>query len=233
MFRTVRSTLGVAALFGALAGVGTLLYLNRGDPDGSARLANAEIDAILQRGETIEERVNVQQRRWYDYFRITHGVLAATDRRLIYVGVPPEELLKREVEPRELDEAVFAYDRPLAISPTRVFFGAFPGVVLRGSGRAVSLGVSSRTKPRLDSVVAVVNRRQDELRAAADAERRAMDAAAAASRRALYHLVQPGDALDRIAARYGTVVDSLRVWNGLTDDRITAGRRLLVRPERR
>jgi hypothetical protein len=93
------------------------------------------------------------------------------------------------------------------------------------------LGVTALNRPKLDSTIAVATRRQGDLRAAADAERRAVEAAAAASRRAIYHLVQPGEALESIAARYGTIADSLRVWNKLATDRISAGRRLLVRPE--
>jgi membrane-bound lytic murein transglycosylase D len=80
-------------------------------------------------------------------------------------------------------------------------------------------------------VLAVVRRRQEALRLAAQAERRAAEATAAASRRAIYHLVQPGEALDLIARRYGVSVDSVIAWNRLPSSRITAGRRLLVKPE--
>jgi hypothetical protein len=40
-------------------------------------------------------RTSAWQRQWYDFFRVPHGVLAATDRRLMYIGVRPEELLRR------------------------------------------------------------------------------------------------------------------------------------------
>ncbi|MFN8570959.1 MAG: LysM peptidoglycan-binding domain-containing protein [Gemmatimonadaceae bacterium] len=208
----------------------TLLYLNRGDAEGSARLANREIDLLVPKGEVVERRVVVQRRRWYDYFRVTHGVLAATDRRLMYVGIPPEDLLPREREPLELDQFILPYDRSIDISRTRGFPGTLQGVRLSSGNRNVVLGVTALNIPRLDSTLAVVTRRLGEIRAAADAERKAVEAATAASRRAIYHLVQPGEALASIATRYGTVVDSLRVWNQLTTDRISAGKRLLVRP---
>jgi hypothetical protein len=171
------------------------------------------------------------QRFWWDYFRITHGVLAATDRRLLYVGVPPDELLRREEEPRELRILSFPYDRLPAIERTRVFLETRPGFRLRiGRSGNELFGVTSRELPRLDSAFATVNHRIAAMRAAQDAERRAAEAAMAASRRAIYHTVRRGEALVSIAARYGTTADSLRVWNRLVGDRIKSGQRLLVKP---
>ncbi|MBK8248406.1 MAG: LysM peptidoglycan-binding domain-containing protein [Gemmatimonadetes bacterium] len=69
-----------------------------------------------------------------------------------------------------------------------------------------------------------------QLRAAGEAERRAVEVSSAAARRATYHLVQPGEALELIARRYGTTTDSLLAWNALGAPRIVAGQRLLVRP---
>ncbi|MEP7345648.1 MAG: LysM peptidoglycan-binding domain-containing protein [Gemmatimonadaceae bacterium] len=216
----------------ALAGVATLLFLHRGDAEGSARVVNREIEAQLQQGETVERRVSVQRRRWFDYFRVTHGVLAATDRRLIYIGVPPEELIPREPEPLELDQLIVPYDRPIVVTLGRVFFGTLPGLTITAGGRSDSFGVTTLDREKVDGVISVLTRRQGELRAAAEAERKALEAAVAASRRAITHLVQRGEALEFIAQRYGTTVDSLRRWNALTTDRITAGRRLIVRPAR-
>lgn len=219
-------------MLAVLAAAAALLFLHRGDAEGSARIANREIEAQLQQGEVVERRVSVQRRRWFDYFRVTHGVLAATDRRLLYVGVPPEELLPREPEPQELDQWSIPYDRTIAFARDRVFFNTLPGITISAAGRSDSFGVTTLDRDKLDAVLAVVERREGELRAAADAERKAAEAAAAASRRAITHLVQPGEALENIAQRYGISVDSLRRWNALTNDRITAGRRLVVRPER-
>ena len=222
----------VVAILAALVIVAGLLFLHRGDAEGSARVANREIDALLQPGEAIEQRVSVQRRRWFDYFRVTHGVLAATDRRLLYVGVPPEELIPRDPEPLELDQLSVPYDRPIDVLSTRVFFGTLPGVKISAGGRSESFGVTALDREKMDGVLAVLARREAELRAASESERKAAEAAAAAARRAITHLVQPGEALEHIAQRYGTTVDSLRRWNSLTNDRITAGHRLVVRPER-
>lgn len=83
-----------------------------------------------------------------------------------------------------------------------------------------------------DSLFSIVGRHQAELRASREAEERAMEATRAASRRAIYHEVRPGESLALLAARYGASLDSLRVWNGLANDRIVTGQRLVVKPER-
>lgn len=214
----------------ALAAIGALLFFHRGDPEGSARLANAEIEALLERGERVAWRVPVVQRHWWDSFRLTHGVLAATDRRLLFVGVPPEPFIPHGDEPQEFLERSLPYDRALVSQFTRVFLGTMPGVQLTASDGSDDFGFASRDRSRMDSVLSLVARRQSALRAASEAERRAAEATAAASRRAIYHLVQRGEALEFIARRYGVPTDSLVKWNALTTTRITAGRRLLVKP---
>ncbi len=44
------------------------------------------------------------------------------------------------------------------------------------------------------------------------------------------YLVRNGDTLGAIASRFGVTVKQLRAWNGLRGTRITAGKRLIVRP---
>src|SRR4029079_13839850 len=99
--------------------------------DGSARIANRELELMLERGETIDWRAPVMSRHWWHYFRVTHGVLPATNRRLLYVGVPPEEILPREAEPQLLEESSFPYDRPIEICRGPVFLGPLTGAAIR------------------------------------------------------------------------------------------------------
>lgn len=218
------------ALLSVTAVIAALLFFYRGDAEGGARVANREIELQLERGERVERRVPVMQRHWWDYFRLTHGVLAATDRRLLYVGVPPEHILPREPEPPELLEQSFPYDRPVTVRFLRVFLGTRPGLRLTGADERETFAFVSIDRDKVDSALVILTRKQDDFRASADAERRATDAAATASRRAIYHLVQRGESLDVIARRYGVTTDSLVTWNRLASSRITAGRRLLVKP---
>ena len=225
------SAWGLLAI-GGLAVAAFTFLLHRGDPEGAARIANAEIEASLERDEVVLERVAVSQRYWWDYYRQTHGVLAATDRRLLYVGVPPEPLLRGVDGPPELLQAGFPYTRLVAIDSGRVFLGTARGVTFAGPTSHETFAVSEHELPRLKELLSIAGTKLDTLRMVADAERRATDAAAAAARRPIYHLVQRGEVLEIIARRYGVTVDSLRVWNSMADSRIRIGTRLLVRPGR-
>lgn len=220
----------VVALVAAAGTLGLGLY--RGDPEGAARVANAEIEATLLPGERVEARVTVSQRLWWDYFRHTWGVLAATDRRLVYVGIPPEPFLHRDDGPTELVTQSFPYARGLAISRVSRLRREGPGVRVVAATGAAQFAFLPRDERRLAEVLAVADRVRESLRAAADAERRATEAAEAAARRPIYHLVQRGEVLEVIGRRYGVPVESLTVWNQLATSRITVGRRLLVRQGR-
>jgi LysM repeat protein len=213
-----------------ISAIGTLLFLHRGDPEGSARIANREIERRLQRGEVIQRRVPVMERRWWNYFRVTHGVLAVTDRRLLFAGVPPEELLPHEPEPPEIEEESWTFDALVPTHRQRVFFSTRAGVTIGSRQSRLTLGVSSPNAMRLDSILAYIDQRMAELQAARVAVREAAALALASSRQPVYHLVDRGETLEEIAKRYGVSPEDLRAWNALARDRIVAGHRLLVKP---
>lgn len=231
----VTASIWLAVVGFAIAALAIGFFLYRGDPEGAARIANREIETELAPNEAVEERVLVRRRYWWDYFRLTHGVLAATNRRLIYLGVPPEPLLRREEGPREIDFLEFVYSTRLTATPTRPALGMREGIALgeAGTGARVEerFGVAAPDHDRLARTLGVMRREVERLRAAADAERRATEATVAAARRAIYHLVQRGEALTSVGQRYGVPVESLIAWNGLAGSRITVGQRLLVKPE--
>lgn len=227
--RWVAVTAWTGIIVALVTGAARVVGQYRGDPASARRVALAEAEALLERDERILAQAPVHQRTWWDYYRHTWGVLAATDRRLLYVGVAPQPVLHRAVGPADVVDASFRYARGVSVTRGRAR-GA--GTRLRlVSGAAREEVVAARgDDARLAAVLDTLAGRQAALAAAADAERRAIAAALAASRRATWHLVQRGEALDAIARRYGTTVDSLLAWNTLAGPRIVTGQRLLVRP---
>jgi hypothetical protein len=213
-----------------LAVVGALLFIHRGDAEGSARIANREVELVLERDEGIDWRTPVMARHWWHYFRVTHGVLAATNRRLVYVGVPPEEILPREPEPQLLEESSFPYDRPIDVWRGRVFLSTLNGVVIRSPGQMRTFGVAASDLARLDSVLTLLGRHQQAIRDSVEGERSRALAAAEAARQPVYHVVERGEALEIIARDYNVSVEQLQEWNELPSQQIKAGQRLLVKP---
>src|SRR5262245_22182086 len=210
--------------------IGGLLFVHRGDAEGSARIANSEVELMLERGEGIDWRAPVIARHWWNYFRVTHGVLAATNRRLVYIGVPPEEILPREPEPQLLEESSFPYDRPIDVWRGRVFLGTETGVVIRAPGQMRTFGVTSGERPRLDSVLTLMTRRQQAIRDSVEDERQRALVAADAARQPIFYVVSRGDALELIAGQYNVSVEQLQEWNALPSPKIRVGQRLLVKP---
>ena len=222
---------GIAALI-VIAAFGILMFVRRGDVLADRRAAQAELAFVLEPGERILREVFVSQRHWYHYFREMHGVLAATDRRLLYIGVEPAALLpRREFEPQAFEEQAYAWDTLTAVAPERVFFNTARGAVVRGSEGTQTIAVSGPQAERLESVVSFVDARIRALRIQLERERQARIAADIEARKPRYHTVQRGEALISIAEQYGVTPEQLRAWNQLPNDRIRAGQTLMVKPQ--
>ena len=63
-----------------------------------------QLERQLQPGEQVLARAEVVQRHWWDHFRTTPGVLAATDRRLVHVATVPPALFHVDDDPPSYDE---------------------------------------------------------------------------------------------------------------------------------
>ncbi|HEX6052001.1 MAG TPA: LysM peptidoglycan-binding domain-containing protein [Gemmatimonadaceae bacterium] len=232
--RRWRVALRVSAWSGGLVlvlgTVGVLLFIHRGDAEGSARIANRELELTLERGETIDWRTPVIARHWWNYFRVTHGVLAATNRRLAYLGVPPEGILPREPEPQLLEQSSFPYDRPIDVWRGKVFLGTATGIIVRSPTQERTFGVAASELPRLDSVLSSMRQQQKAIRDSTERERQEAIALAVNTRRPVYHTVQRGEALESLARQYNVTVEQLQEWNRLPGPRIQVGQQLLVKP---
>ena len=225
------SATGIAALV-IVATFGVLMIVRRGDVLADRRAAQAELALVLEPGERALREVFVSQRHWYHYFREMHGVLAATDRRLIYIGVEPAPLLpRREFEPQAFEEQAYAWDTLTAVEPERVFFNTARGAVVRGREGTQTIAVSGPQAERLESVASFVETRIQALRIQLERERQARIAADIEARKPRFHTVRRGEALISIAEQYGVTPEQLREWNQLPNDRIRAGQTLMVKPQ--
>ncbi|MDQ3669631.1 MAG: LysM peptidoglycan-binding domain-containing protein [Actinomycetota bacterium] len=227
----------------ALAVAGYALYTPRRSTEAAQRMAWRELAIVLDAGETVERSALVSRRHWWNYFHPTSGVLAYTDRRVVWVGTVPRGLIEwDDDEPAAFETRTWPHDS-VAVSPARPVFGLTRGValttrdVVRGEEGVRTHGaqpelftVSRGAWASMLEVTAALERRQTVLRAAAERERQRQEYEAWLARQPVYHIVRSGDAVSSVAAAYGLTPDSLRRLNGLTDDRIQAGARLLVKP---
>jgi hypothetical protein len=150
---------------------GTLLLIVGGvlalatvlSPIGARRAAResaeAEMGAELEPGEQVLARVYVSQRNWWDNYRESFGVLAATDRRLLYVGAPPAPWVRRDADgPPELRTQSFPYDVPFTASTRRLLLGLVPGVVVRTTAGDVPFLVPRGERQHARDIAGVVDR---------------------------------------------------------------------------
>lgn len=220
----------VAPLLAVLAVLGVVFFTNLRDEGHATRIAAAEIQRHLHPGERVLGDIAVRQRHWYHVYRATYGVLAATDRRAIYVGVVPE-LYTTSDAPRMLDSETFRYDSTFAISRTGIAPARLPlsgrGVLVRSGGRALRVAVA-HDGPELGNLVATASRRSLALVEARRREQAFRDSIAALPPLREYHRVERGEALEMIARRYGTTADVIRTLNQLLSDRIRVGQVLIV-----
>ena len=202
-------------------------------PIGARRTARdaalREIGAQVLPGEHIVAQVFASQRRWTDMWRESFGVVAATNRRLLYVGAPPTPLLRpRDDGPLELLVESYPYDAAFTLAPRTIWRGRGRGLVLRTPAAQVDFIVDDGSwidaqRVAVESARArgAVSREIEQL----DATLRAPAPVAAEY---VFHIVKRGETLTGLARRFQTSPDVLRQLNQLTQDDIKVGQRLRV-----
>ena len=211
---------------------------DRANPRDAAAIADRELRInTLQPGEQVHRVVPVFKRPAISYFRATRGLIALTDRRLVYLGVEPREILAAPDLPPTFEQREFPLETSVHVSSGRTMFGLAKAIVITTPKEQIRLGVPSSASPQANLLVAAMATRRD--RAVAQAALRggemreiekARRAAEARRRQAKYYVVRRGDALGGIATMWNTTTDRLLTWNHLTASRIRVGQSLLVRP---
>jgi LysM repeat protein len=222
--RLTGSALGLLVVTAAVVAYMVTL---RPDVDRARRLARAELGLLLEPGEQVQAAAWARRREWWDSFRETYGLLVLTERRALFIGVPPRELLPPEPGPEQFAVSSLLWTDDLTARRTRVDLGTAAGVVLATERQSLTLASDDRTGT--DSILASIARGR--ARSADDAvvAQRTRAYEEQVARQAVYHVVGAGDALASIASRYGTTEAQLVTLNRLTSSTIRVGQRLLVK----
>ena len=220
------------ALVVALLLAGLAVHIYRTHPRPARALVERELrEGILAEGEQLSRTVPVFRRRPSDYFRATRGVLALTNRRLVYVGLAPRDILGPEDPVPAFESTEFASDTTLAVSAGHALLGATRAIVLVHRGERDAFGVADEHWGDAHAIIDEIETRHAAQRAEAARLRREAAIADSIARAPRWHVVQRGEALSTIATTYSTTPEQLRALNSLTSDRIRVGQRLLVKPQ--
>jgi LysM repeat protein len=231
-FRLVRRlAIGSLVLVLGIAVFGYLFFMRGVDIPEARELAERELmSGTLRFGEKVQHRAHVYMRRPADYFRGTNGVLAATDERLIFIGVAPKDNLESTEAPPAIIVEEFPNDTLLELDPGRVFLLSAPGVRVRRESREATFAATRAHRRELDSLASYVNGTHTAQQELAAREARLRAKVREISNAPLYYMVRRGDAISTIATTFGTTVEELQAWNRLEGPRIRIGDRLLVKP---
>jgi LysM repeat protein len=226
---------GLAALVVVLQ---LVLHAVRSDPRNAAAIAQRELKInTIEPGEQITLSLPVSRRTAIDYFRVTHGLLVLTDRRLIFLGLRPRDLLAPPDIPPTFDERVFPVDTLVSVAGGRAMLGLSRGVVVRTPNGSVRLAYPSSSRSAAEKLVTMFKQRDAELHARGVHQRKLTelaqkeaDAARARLKQPRTYTVRRGDALGAIATRWNVTPAVMRGWNNKPNDKIRVGEVLTVWP---
>ncbi|HEY0780031.1 MAG TPA: LysM peptidoglycan-binding domain-containing protein [Gemmatirosa sp.] len=231
--RLQRILIGLSSGTLLLVVVAVLALATTLSPPGAQRIARAaaeqELASELDPSERVLARAYVSQRLWSDNLRESFGLLAATDRRLVFVGEPPAAWIRRhDGGPAELRVQSFPYDVPFTADAQRLLLGTSPGVVVRTPASDVPFLVPRGERAHARDIERVVERALVARTSAGEREQQARVAPAAPAPVYGVHVVHSGEAVTTIARAYHTTPDVVRQLNRLPNDRIRIGQRLRV-----
>ena len=214
-----------------------VLHSMRTEPRDSRMIADRELAVnVIEPGERVEQAVSVVRRLPVDYFRATRGILALTNKRVVFLGLRPRDMLAPSDAPPSFEEQDFPLDTAVSVRTGRVMGWLMKGVIVQTPDETIRLAVpgtawadaqklAGRMTTSRDAAVARA-KQQEELRKVADAQ---WKQAVAAWKKPQYYTARRGDALGSIATMWNTTPQKLQQLNKLPDNRIRVGQSLLVR----
>lgn len=241
--RRVHPTVRSAIMLGTLAVlmlVAQFVYHNyRTAPRDARAITERELRlSVLQPDERVLQTVSVFRRSPLDYYRATRGVLVLTNKRLVYLGLVPRDLVASPDAPAAFEQREFPVDTLHQVTKGRAIFWTVPALAIKTPTGRVKLAIPSDMRDAADALhaqlatryaaVRAEGRRQTAARASTEEARRRAEVEA---REAKYHQVQRGEALVTIARRYNVTPEYLQQLNGLPNANIRVGQRLMVKPK--
>jgi LysM repeat protein len=235
IYRTLRFfkqlLIGALVLVFGLFVFGYAVFMRQTDARAAWAAAEREIHSgVLRFGERVERKAKVFQRRPTDYYRGSHGILFATNERLIFIGQIPTDKLENTAAPARIVVQDIPNDTALQLARQRVYFMTSSGVIARRVGHVERYAASKGEKDALTSLVAHVNTRHATQRALAAREKRLREAVARIIKEPIQYSIKRGDALSTIAGKFETTPENLRAWNKLPNDKVRIGDKLIVKP---
>lgn len=223
--------LGTVTLVVTLGVVGYVFFMRTVDLPEAQAIAERELTSgTLRFGERVQRAAHVYIRRPSDYFRGANGVLAATNERLIFIGVAPRGNLDSPDAPPVILQQEFTSDTLLRLESARIFLGTSRGVIAERDGQEGRFGATRRHWHELEELSTYVNRLHETQRQEAARERRLREEVARIVAEPLRYTVKRGDAISTIAEWFGTTIEDLQRWNNIEGTRIRIGEELVVRP---
>jgi hypothetical protein len=212
-------------------------YMRRAEPRDARAIVEREFRAnVLEPGERLVRSVPVYRRNGADYYRQTRGLLALTDRRLVYLGAPPRDITGSSDAPPTFDQRVFRIDTLTDINASFAVLGFSRALVVESPTDDIKVGIPSGQWPKaklLQQAWAAQHRKLatigiwgEKVRRARTELKQQLDEY---RKQPVYHVVRPGDAISAIASWYETSIDSIAQLNGIVNNRIRVGQRLLIR----
>ena len=213
------------------------LHVRRAEPRDARAIVRRELETnVLARGERVVRTVPVYRRASVDYYRQTRGLLVLTDRRLLYLGAPPRDITGAADGPPTFDQREFRIDTAVTVDGSFTLLGFSRALVIDAPGGDVKVGVRSDAWPEAQALRKEWENRHRQLAAIGAWGKRVREARAelereleAYRRQPVYHVVRAGDAISSIASWYEVPVDSIARLNGIVNNRIRIGQRLLIR----
>jgi hypothetical protein len=215
-----------------------MLYLRKKEPRDVRAIVERELTVnTLQPGERVIRSVPVFRRNGVDYFRQTFGLLVLTDKRLVYLGVPPRDITGASNGPPTFDQREFRVDTLTKLEPSFAMLGFARALRVETPEGSMNLGVPSGSWQKALLMRQAFDARHRKLYALGVWAKRVRDARAQLQRdlqeyrrQPVYHIVRPGDAISSIASWYETSPEKIQQLNGIVGNKIKVGQRLLIRP---